>query len=41
MRISNIKIGNLKLGSWRHLTNKEKTQLLNRVGLNNPLDIHG
>ena len=41
MRISNINIGNLKPGSWRHLTNKEKTQLLNRVGLNNPLDIHG
>ena len=41
MRISNIKIGDLKPGSWRHLTNKEKTQLLNRAGLNNPLDIHG
>ena len=35
MRISNIKIGDLKPGSWRHLTNKEKTQLLNRAGLGN------
>ena len=41
IRISNIKIGDLKPGSWRHLTSKEKTQLLNRAGLNNPLDIHG
>ncbi len=40
MRISNIKIGDLKPGSWRHLTSREKTQLLNRAGLNNPLDIH-
>ena len=35
MRVSNIKIGDLKLGSWRHLTNKEKTQLLNRADLGN------
>jgi len=35
MRISNIKIGDLKPGSWRHLTSKEKTQLLNRAGLSN------
>ena len=35
MRISNIKIGDLKPGSWRHLTHKEKTQLLNRAGLGN------
>jgi 23S rRNA pseudouridine2605 synthase/23S rRNA pseudouridine2604 synthase len=33
MRVSNIKIGDLKPGSWRHLTNKEKTQLLDRAGL--------
>jgi len=35
MRISNIKIGDLKPGSWRHLTSREKTQLLNRAGLGN------
>ena len=33
--ISNIKIGDLKPGSWRHLTGKEKAQLLNRAGLGN------
>ena len=41
IRISNITIGDLKPGSWRHLKGKEKTQLLNRAGLNNSLDIHG
>ena len=35
MRISNIRIGDLKPGSWRHLTSREKTQLLNRAGLGN------
>ena len=35
IRVSNIKIGDLKPGSWRHLTSREKTQLLNRAGLGN------
>ena len=35
VRISNIKIGDLKPGSWRHLTSKEKTRLLKGAGLNN------
>jgi len=35
IRVSNIKIGDLKPGSWRHLTSREKTQLLNRAGVGN------
>ena len=35
LRISNIKIGDLKPGSWRRLTSKEKIHLLNRAGLGN------
>ena len=28
IRISNIRIGNLSIGAWRHLTEKEKTEIL-------------
>jgi len=35
IRISNITIGDLKPGSWRHLTGKEKIQLLKQAGLDN------
>ena len=33
MRISNIKIGDLKPGAWRYLTGKETAQLLKLTGL--------
>ena len=33
LRVSNIKIGNLPSGKWRHLKPKEKAALLKRAGL--------
>ena len=31
IRIANVKLGNLSLGSWRHLTQKEKEKLLKEI----------
>jgi len=31
IRIANVKLGNLPLGSWRHLTQKEKEKLLKEI----------
>ncbi len=33
IRISNLRIGNLSPGTWRHLTEKEKTEILQLAGL--------